>query len=269
MPSRKRNKGKERKAKKAEQEVERIENEKMVVRETWQGWARGKDMLNNGRIITQCNHGCDLLWMIPNANNHPVTSFMDAFSMNGFFAEGGKHIVHNLADTFVTQLAVWNDERYRKMIRDMLLGIGTNMILGNKVNVSGMPKDIAFTVLVLENYDGSGDYGSTINSHAVASKYRDFSCGRSGPIRDVLKIYRKRLSCSCLKKMHLEVRKTLPKLGICKNCGEKKERSLLSVCSKCRISQYCSRECQIEDWPSHKCTCDVLCEAHQRRRQND
>ena len=62
MPSRKRNKGKERKAKKAEQEVERIEKDKMVVRETWQGWARGEDMLKNGRVITQCNHGCALLW---------------------------------------------------------------------------------------------------------------------------------------------------------------------------------------------------------------
>ena len=79
MPSRKRNKGKERKAKKAELEVKRIENEKMVVREGWQGWARGQDMLEDGRVITQCNHGCDLV--IPNSNNHPVTSFMDAFFM--------------------------------------------------------------------------------------------------------------------------------------------------------------------------------------------
>ena len=45
MPSRKRNKGKERKAKKAELEVKRIENEKMVVREGWQGWARGEHVL--------------------------------------------------------------------------------------------------------------------------------------------------------------------------------------------------------------------------------
>ena len=265
MPSRKRNKGKERKAKKAEQKVERIENEKMVVHKRWQGWARGENMLDNGSIITQCNHGCAL--MIPHDNNHPVSSFIDAFSMNRFL-EPVKHISDNLRDTFNTYPEVWNDDCHRKMARDLLLRIGTNMILG-KVTLSGMPKDIAYAVVVLENYDGSGVIDSTFNSFAVASKYRDLCCGESGAVRDELKIYRKRITCSCLKKMHLEVRKTFPKLGICYNCGEKKERSSLMVCSKCRVCHYCSRECQIEDWPSHKCTCDVLCEVHQRRRQID
>ena len=247
MPSRKRNKGKERKAKKAE-------HERGMARETWQGWARGEDLLKNGRIITQCNHGCDLLLMIPNANNHPVTSFMDAFVMNTFF---DKHILDHLRDVFNVCPEVWDDDSHRKMAGDLLLRIGTNMILGNKVNVSGKPRDIAFTVLVLENYDGSGDIDTTINSFVIASKMRDLSCGRSGSIREVLKIFRKRLSCSCLKKMHLEVRKTLPKLGICKNCQQEKDRTLLSVCSKCRVSQYCSRECQFEDWPRHKNFCVI------------
>ena len=49
MPSRKRNKGKERKAKKAELEVERIESVRAVIRETWQGWAHG--LYDEGRII--------------------------------------------------------------------------------------------------------------------------------------------------------------------------------------------------------------------------
>ena len=266
MPSRKRNKGKERKAKKAELEVKRIENEKMVVREGWQGWARGEHVLENRRVITQCNHGCILI--IPD-DNHPVTSFMDAFFINCYFAEGDINIADILRDTFNKYPEVWNDDGHRKMTRDMMLRMGTNMILGNKVNVTGMPRDIAYAVLMLENYDGSGDLGSTINSRVVTSKARDLGCGGSCSVRDVLKFYRKRISCSCLKDMHLEARKTLPKLGICYNCGEKKERLSLMVCSKCRVFQYCSRECQIEDWPSHKCTCDVLCEAHQRRRQND
>ena len=170
MPSRKRNKGKERKAKKAEQKVERIENEKMVVHKRWQGWARGENMLDNGSIITQCNHGCAL--MIPHDNNHPVSSFIDAFSMNRFL-EPVKHISDNLRDTFNTYPEVWNDDCHRKMARGSLLRIGTNMILG-KVPLSGMPKDIAFTVLVLENYDGSGEIDSTINSFAVASKSETF-----------------------------------------------------------------------------------------------
>ena len=73
---------------------------------------------------------------------------------------------------------------------------------------------------------------------------------------DALKFFRKRTSCSCLKDMHLEARKTLPKTGICYHCKERKERTLLMVCSRCRITQYCSRECQIADWSRHKVYCD-------------
>ena len=147
------------------------------------------------------------------------------------------------------------------------------MILGNKVNVTGivtgMPRDIAYAVLVLENYDESGDLGSTINSRVVTSKARDLGCGGSCSVRDVLKFYRKRISCSCLKDMHLEARKTLRKVGACENCGQIKDRALLSVCSKCRVCQYCSRECQIAAWSMHKRDCDISCKAHRRRRQND
>ena len=103
MPSRKRNKGKERKAKKAVLEFERIDNERAEVRNYWLGWARGEDEV---RQITQCNHGCDLLWMRPNANNHPVTSFMDAFVMNTFLGTV-KHILDNLRDTSINVQKYW------------------------------------------------------------------------------------------------------------------------------------------------------------------
>ena len=271
MPSRKRNKGKERKAKKAEQELKMKEHEKemdkMILRERWQGWARGEDMrdLDNGRVITQCNHGCDLMMLY--YNKHPVTSFMDAFFMN---CAEGKHVMDNLRYAFNTCPEVWNTDLYRKMTRDVMLGIGGNMfLLDNEANI-----DIAYAVMVLESYGGFGDIDSTINSRVVVTKIRDLGCNGSelwggGSMRDVLKFYRKRLSCSCFKERHLHARKTLPKLGMCNSCGQKKDRSLLSVCSKCRVCQYCSRECQVADWHAHKGHCGILCNAHQRSGQND
>ena len=93
-------------------------------------------------------------------------------------------------------------------------------------------------------------------------------CGGSGSIRDVLKIYRKRIICSCLKDKHSLARKTTPKMGACYNCGQMKERALLMVCSKCRIAHYCSRECQIAAWSVHRGHCDICVKAHQRRRQH-
>ena len=262
MPSRKRDKGKERKAKKAEQEAKEVESRIGMARENWQGWARGEDMyeLDKWRVITKCNHGCAL--MIRDDNNHPVTNFIDAFFMNCFFNEG-THIVDNLRNTFHKYPEVWNTDLYRKMTRDLMLKIGTNLILGNKVKHS-VPRNIAYVVMLLENYAGSGHIDSTMNGRDVLSKMRDI-CS----LRDLLKIYRKRTTCSCLKKMHLETRKTQPKIGACYNCRKKKDRTLLSVCSKCRVSHYCSRECQIAHWPSHKYGCEVMYDTHQRSRQND
>ena len=56
MPSRKRNKGKDRKAKKAELEAEKIESEKVKVRSEWEGWARGYEKTSGMKVI-QCIHG--------------------------------------------------------------------------------------------------------------------------------------------------------------------------------------------------------------------
>ena len=264
MPSRKRDKGKERKAKKAEQEAKKVESERGIARKTWQGWARGEDMYepDRWRVITQCNHGCALI--IPDDNSHPVTNFMDTFFTDCFFNEG-THIVDNLTDTFNQYPEVWNTGPYQKMTRDLMLRIGTNLILGNKANVWAVLREIAHIVMLLDNYDGSGSIDSTVNSRVVLSKMRDI-CS----LRDLLKFYRKRTTCSCLKKMHLETRKSRPKkIGGCHNCGQKKDRALLAVCSRCRIFHYCSRECQIAAWPKHKRMCDDLYDIHQRSRQND
>ncbi|GFH61356.1 hypothetical protein CTEN210_17832 [Chaetoceros tenuissimus] len=40
--------------------------------------------------------------------------------------------------------------------------------------------------------------------------------------------------------------------------------SKLSVCSKCNAAYYCSRKCQVEDWPTHKSKCKQNCEFAKR-----
>jgi len=92
---------------------------------------------------------------------------------------------------------------------------------------------------------------------------RDLMRGSTSVRRDLLKFYRKRMNCKCLKKMHLEARKTQPKLGACGHCNETKERSLLMVCSRCRIEYYCSRECQVAASPEHRCECDEYVRARE------
>ena len=245
MPSRKKNKGKERKAKKAEVEAEKIEKERAALRIAWQADARGEFQ---GRVIIQCNHGVDLV--IPE-DDHPVTNFIDALFTYAANNGGLMYVGFCLRDTFTTHQEVWENESYREMAVNIFIAIGTNSLLQN---VRGGYFLVAHAIVALENYDGEGIV-STLNSHAVSSKVRDLS--GSDSLRDALKFFRKRTTCKCLKRMHLEARRTQPKMGGCYHCKERKERALLMVCSRCRVPQYCSKKCQIADWPRHKaCSCD-------------
>ena len=235
--SRKRNKGKDRKAKK--EETERVKMHNM-----WQSWARG----GMGGISIQCNHGFGEL-VLPE-KSHPVSKFIDSFCLTTF------------EDAFLKHPEVKNDDNYRKMAADILTTIGANLLYtGIRENI-GRKGDqfIINTVLainVFENYDETLEVNSNSMNPIVSAKDRDLMCGSTSVRRDLLKFYRKRMSCSCLKKMHLEARKTQPKkLGACGHCNEIKERSLLMVCSKCRISQYCSRDCQVAASPEHRADCD-------------
>ena len=147
------------------------------------------------------------------------------------------------------------NEDNRKMTINILLSIGTNLLLSKYLSYGRAQfLNFASTILVLKNCDGSGGGGinTTILSREVATKCRDLG---GGNMRDMLKFFSKRTTCSCLKKMYSEARKTLPKTGNCSYCNEVKEHRLLSVCSRCRIDHYCSRECQVAHWPTHQGYC--------------
>ena len=255
MTSRKRNKGKERKAKKLEAEqVAKKEN----ARTTWQYWARGEMDLNvGGNCIIQCNHGCNVT--IPDDDNHPVCGFMDVY-FTYFMDISSKYMtsLDLLRETFNSQPQVWKHDNFREMAINILVGIGTNQLLA-KENWSFL----ATAIVALENYNGSGDLVLAFNCRGSVIKRRDI---QGGNMRDLLKFYRKRTTCKCLKDMHLGARKTQPKLGECYHCKERKERALLMVCSRCRILQYCSRECQVADWAEHKGYCEDFVSAHDRHQ---
>ena len=258
MPSRKRGKGKERKAKKLAE-----------VYNKWQRWAHGEDI--SGRKVIECNHGFALNipdnCNNPGLHNHPVFSFMNIL---GPLWNDKPHdqisLLRNLKCTVATNPQVWEDETHRQTVTNILILCGVNMILAMNAEISQLV-GIVDTILVLENYHVEGDFDSAANSRVAATKMRDIMDFSSITARrDVLKFFRKRLTaCSCLKKMHVEARKTRPKLGNCFHCGVSKERRLLMVCGRCRISQYCSRECQMADWSVHKRYCDLHVKAH---RQN-
>ena len=234
MVSRKKNKGKERKAKKEE-------NKKAERHSRWERFARGED--ENNRKVIHCDHGCTV--EIPDSLDHPVVCFMD-----DYFATS----VGDWWKCLNSHAKLWSNDNYRNMTTDILLSIGANLLLGSD-STSTNAAHIVRTIVVLDNnYKETMSFDEVFYSRGVAAKVRNI-CG--GNMRDALKFYSKRTSCSCLKRMHLEARKTLPKVGMCYNCKETKERALLSVCSRCGVAQYCSWECQVVDWPRHEMHCDA------------
>lgn len=256
MVSRKRSKGKERKAKKEEKRREEgvvrggnNNNYLSMAQIRWRRWARGckdDDPMGMKRSI-HCNHGCDLA--ILDNPSHPVCGFL-----NDYFVSA------NWLKTVMDYEKVWDNSCHRNSAIDILTRIGTNLLLGHNMNTDAGAVLAACAIKVLEHYNENMlDIESTVFIHDVSTKLRDLQIcmHTSCQMRDVLKFYSKRLSCSCLKKMHSDARKTMPKQGFCHHCQVVKDRALLSVCSRCRISQYCSRECQVAAWPEHEATCDA------------
>ena len=250
MVSRKKNKGKERKAKKEE-------NKKAERHSRWERFVRGED--ENNRKVIHCDHGCAV--EIPDSLDHPVANFMDELFATGDWAT---------CDWFFclsSHAKLWSNDTYRNMAIDLLLNIGANLLLGGDSQIHGDSTStdathIACTIVVLDHCNETMSMSEVLFTHGVSAKSRDLSYGN---MRDVLKFYSKRLACSCLKKIYSEARKKLPKLGRCYNCWEAKERELLSVCSRCRVHQYCSRECQVANWSMHKNFCDKHVRVHNQQ----
>jgi len=98
--SRKRNKGKDRKAKK-------LEKDRVRINQLWRGLIRGDQ--HKGTTI-QCHHG---LVIEPMSDSHPVSIFMDAFFTN--WHDKQIYVLEILKDLFPSHHGVYSSDEYRNM----------------------------------------------------------------------------------------------------------------------------------------------------------
>jgi len=268
--SRKKKKGKDRKVKKEEKAEFRVAFSKRI----WRGWAAGKDdFLDEG---IECNHGYDL--MVSDYDD-TISNFMtDFFNKVWISQTGGMGVLQCLEEMSYSHKEVLSSDSYINMAIDILTRIGTNTLLHRsdaEIDEDDEYPDtynLAKSILFLEQFVGRDitDIKSITNTRGIQSKLRDLQPRVSSSRRDLLKFFNKRLSCSCLKTKHSGARQTIPKKGLCYYCGKEKERVALPVCSRCKIFHYCSRECQVADWPRHKRDCnDFVCAHKQHMRRLD
>ena len=185
MPSRKRNKGKERKAKKeaiAAKNDDRLDN-------TWRGWALGEDVLSSDeKKRIHCEHGCDVT--APTDRDHPVCCFMNSFMGNK----------SDWAEILYLLPQIWDDDNYRNMAIHILTRIGINNLLLIKDHPPTVQRNnIACTIMILENYNEAMKVSEVFLTLRVASKVRDLQGSNN---RDLYKFFSKRVSCSCLKEAY-------------------------------------------------------------------
>ena len=239
MTSRKRNKGKERKAKRAATKTE----------EWWRSWSAIGDRESG------CNHGC----VVP-AQDHAVSRFMNKY------CEEFKHCRNSLKammKTFEEHAGVWSNAEYRQMAIDIFLRLGTNMILSEDYNWDSSMRN-GLGILLLECYDGNRDFDYLTARMAIKGSNFIF-----GGQRDALKFYSKRLPCSCLNVQYKIARKTLPKVRVCDHCENVCDRASLMTCGRCKVPMYCSRGCQVAGWPAHKKDCGTYIDIrkHDEKKQ--
>ena len=261
MVSRKKSKGKDRKAKK-------IEVERAMVHERWWLYIAREKKMGMTVAFTPSKESvlCNLESVVPNDLDHPVSRFMDEFmTLDNLSLENLEYACQSNPGKIVL-----NNESYKEIVTQIMIRIGINMLFLDDKTETCAALIMAKSICVLENYTGLVDsYDTIVRSREVATKIRDLHIRSSSGRRDGLKFFSKRVSGVYLKKKHQEARRTQPKMGLCYGCTKEMNRLVLSVCSRCMITQYCSKECQVANWPRHKVECDEFLKIHKQQTQSD
>ena len=252
MPSRKRNKGKQRKAKAASAATSASCETLLQL--------SGQDgklaQLINNLSLKKCDHGrptladgdaCKIFKMeferaliLP--NDDKVVSLFNCVCEALLSAADSSHFPSN-----------GNEAKY------CLLAIGTDFLLeavhsNNEQKQKDILKQACAVALAYVLCENSSDalQQEQIGANPVICKRIGDLLG--GGMRETVSFFAKRLDCSCLKEMYKQV-KGEKKTAKCLHCCQFKERKTLMLCSGCKIAQYCCAKCQKDDWPEHKNDC--------------
>jgi len=260
MPSRKRSKGRERKARQNESNLSRPQK---TLKE-WLTWGERNKKIN-------CNHGC----VATTATR--CEQFLESF-FSGM--AHGVELLDNMTILLTTFPDVFTEGESHQNAVTTLSCLATNMMLfaseyGNKAlsvsslgpaiddkvdlefkadSLSSLCLNITTTLCILVHFESGQDIEHTFYQPKVAGKLMSFNPQTSGR-RGVLKLLSRLNPCSCLKELYTETKKMHEKLCYCSHCKSIKKRSSLMVCGDCRIENYCSKECQTAAWSDHQSEC--------------
>jgi len=229
MPSRKRAKGKARKAKARESNCNLV--------------------LHNESV---CRHGCEVI-----SKDDICYKFVEQLEveMTAVYNSKGDFCVCNIVNETIKRMKarkeynmIWDDnsEETQQKLRSLFINLGTNLLL---LRDSSQVANVAAAFHITSSHDFNYWDAMDSSKHRVSLRNME-----NGLVYDSAKFFHKRIPCQCLKKMYLQER-SKPKPAECSSCRSDKERRQLYLCSGCLYHQYCNVECQTAAWPKHKLHC--------------
>ncbi len=257
MPSRKKAKGKARKAAKeaakakAKEEKSQaavagnnLEDESLAAQLQRLQISRGLSM--------SCRHGVD--------DTPPICNEFIAAFIPGFLAM----LDGNAMDAFEAAHEATSGEKFadvyssmQETVVSMLVAAGTDSFLGGDIGPAQLYAALAchFEELIAVSVRHTAGLVNWVKVFELLSADE----------HTLAKFYRKRIPCHCLDEKYKEV-KSVKKLGWCYNpsCSRPDQmavRSKMFTCARCGEVNYCSIECQKADWKAHKEYCNRIVKA--------
>ena len=256
MPSRKKTKGKARRAAK-ETKAKKEEDSQAVVAAANQRQQERPLEVEVQRLLVspfapnKCQHG---VAHISSSDEEICIEFINAFiTAYRSFSGSGECFFLATESTMVKFADVYSSKL--ETVVSILLNGGTQMILdGDNHNLARLNATLAchfeewMEVEVKE-------------SKAIFSWTKMYEL-HDADIHTLVSYYRKRIPCACLEEKY-KAEKSVKKMGLCynPNCSlpeRKAERSKMFCCTRCGDVNYCSVECQKDDWKAHRQFCDVI-----------
>jgi len=232
-----------------------------------------------GQENCPCPHGLTSLDL---SDQPECKTFLTAFFDEIEKRDDGGHVVNATAlalqEILPNTLATWFTDEATQKLNAWFVCIGVTCLLQVTTVDNSHDNDpaaaMALATLELEDFCSAffgtvsgerkrNDDSMTVLTDDGRGKVRDLLCGGE---RALTKFFRRRITCSCLDTKYLQV-KPLPRTGNCSWCKTRMKLKELKICSGCNVCHYCSRECQVKSWPTHKAFCgsyldDILAKAN-------
>ena len=246
MPSRKKAKGKERKAKK--EDASKVKPGELLANLPLQDRSK-------------CGHGCHTT---PLAKNHICWRFVRKFEVelnavvDASIAAGTAGALTNFqaCDQVIHHLKrgnqfdeIWNNVANQTMLIPIFVSLGTNLLLREHDRLDSLAGVVAIATLSCSH---NFDIRLVLESKSDRKVLRNLE---DGIVYDSVRYYYKKIAaCNCLKAKYNQV-KSNPKYGLCNHCTKEKERKDLLLCGRCKYSHYCGVDCQKADYSEHQHWC--------------